>query len=251
MGKVNWKAVICAAGLGLIGTGLLVGTPPGDVVSITSAAEKDEKAPPEIPPELRDPELDASIDLQALRRALQTLDRPLLMEQAEKLAAAEAKLGRPHRVFPSSAVYRVLLRALAEARDAAGLDRVEASLKGRAQEDLLAEVAQARKLMAAPRKLDVGPDVPVGEVSAEAIVLYNTFKEQIRVARVIGDAEVLRELKLQTSLLEELHPKQRGHLSRLADDSLAALPMRPSGEQLAMSRLVGFSTRGKPKPGKQ
>lgn len=220
-----------------------------------AAASAEEGKPPanaavEIPSDLIDRDFDGMVDLAQLQRSLRSLDRPKLIVQAEALAEAERRVGHPHRGISADAVFRVLLRAIADARDAAALESTAMTLQRLQKEDLLPAVEQTRKLMSAPRKLDLGPDVPVSEVSAEGIVLYNTLKEQIRVARVIGDAEVLRELKQQSGLLEELHPKQRGYLSRLADDSLAALPVRPSGEQLAMSRLAGFAVRGKPAPKK-
>jgi hypothetical protein len=203
-----------------------------------------------IPADLQDPAFADAIDLRVLQRAIRNLDRGDLLAAAAKLAQAERRIGRPHKGISADAVFGVLLRAIAEARDRDALEQTAKALEELDKGDLLPAVEQTRKLLSAPRKLDVGPGVPRSEVSAEAIVLYNALKEQIRVAKVVGNPDVLRALRQQVVGLEELHPKQRAYLERVVEESLAALPAAPMAEQLAMSRLTGVAVRGRTEPKK-
>jgi hypothetical protein len=194
--------------------------------------------------ELVDADFADAVDLAKLRQALRTLNQAVLLEQAGQLARAEQQVGRPHKAIRAEAVFRVLLRAVADTRDREGLERVAAELDKLGKHEFRPLIEQTRKLLSAPRRLDLPPDVPVGEVSPEAILLYNAFKDQIRVARVVGDADVLRELRQQVAGMDELHPKQRSHLMRMTDESLAAVAPKPGFEQVALSRLTGFALRG-------
>ena len=84
-----------------------------------------------------------------------------------------------------------------------------------------------RPLLAAPRRPDLVPDVPLSDVSAVAIVLCRSLQKQIRLAADLGDARVLCELRQHVMDLDELHPKQQSYLALLVDQSLSTLSARP------------------------
>lgn len=211
-----------------------------------SAADRDATLPDAvvpIPTELVDDAFRGSVDLEALRKAIRTLDCQSLLDQTARLAKAERKVGRPHRSVSSQALFSLLMRMISEKGDAEALQAVESRLDELGQKDAKELVQQARQLLAEPRRVDLGPGVQREDVSAEAITLFGTLKEQIRVARVVGDAEVLQTLKDAAGRSQTLHPKQRTYLTRIADTSIASLEPKTDGTLLALSTLAGFSIR--------
>ncbi|MBM4000109.1 MAG: hypothetical protein FJ297_11330 [Planctomycetes bacterium] len=196
-----------------------------------------------IPDDLVDAEFAQAIDLERLREAVRSLDQAWIVDAAVGLSQTEKKVGRSHRAISSDALFRLALRMAADARDGGAFERAAKAIASVGKPEFDAIVEQTRKLVSAGRKLDVPPDVPRGELTAEAILVYNACKKQVKAARVVGDSNVLRDLRGQLGDLSELHPKQRVHLQRMIDESLVAIAPRPDAEQLALSRLTGFSTR--------
>ncbi len=198
---------------------------------------------------LEDKEFQKDVDLLKLGDAIRTLDCQSVLDQAARLAAAERRLGRPHKTVPSQQLFPMLLRMIAETGDQKALQAVEARLSDLGRSDSREMVEQTRLLMSQSRRVDLGPGVQRGDVSAEAITLYGSLKEQIRVARVVGDPDVLQTLKDTAAKSQVLHPKQRAYLSRMAETSIASLEAKSDGTMLALSTLAGLPTRsaGTPK----
>ena len=200
----------------------------------------------DLPPALEDKEFNNMVKFEDVRQAIQKLDSELLLEQTKKLAAAEKKVGRSHKHIPSEALFLLTLRAIVEEHDEKKLlDQVEGMLDELNQADSKPLIAETRKLLAAPRRVDLGPGVQLNDVSSEAIILYGALKERIRVAKVVGDAKALLLLKRIVAAKTELHPKQRAYLIRVSDDSLAALSPKTDPKTVALSQLAGLS-RGSP-----
>jgi len=196
-----------------------------------------------IPLDLVDKNFDKVVDLAKLQTSIRNLDCSALADQLLQLVNEEKRIGKKHESISSKALLELLFRGIVETRDDKALETIAGSLDKLEVEDLKLIVEQTQKLLASPRKVDLGPGVRLGEVSTEAIVVYGSLKEQIRVAKVVGDIVVLQQLRKHAVALKVLHPKQRAYLAQFADEAIAAVPNDRKNEQAALSRLTGFSNR--------
>lgn len=203
-----------------------------------SPAVKPARDLPAIPADLLDPAFAGQVDLVAIRQAIGALDAGTLIAEAEKLVRAERSLGKPHRALSAAALLEVALRVVSEQHDQEAFGRLQRTLADLGIKEFDEKLVAIRALLANPRRVSAGPNVPLRAVSIEAIVLYNTLVEQVKVAKVVGDRDGLGRLRRTIQELDELHAKQRQHLVLLIDDAVASLPNQAPAETLALARLA-------------
>jgi hypothetical protein len=206
------------------------------LVPVLLAAEADK--PAAIPADLVDADFEGKIDLALVRAAIAQLDAAKLIDQSGRLARAEKEVGRPHKGVPAKALLALSLRVIDERRDKAALQSLSALLAELQIKDYDAKITLLLPLMDKARRVDAGPNVPLSETTKEGIEVYNAYKNQIKLARVIGDRSALDSLRRNIELAEELHPKQRQHLVAILTDAFAAVPAKPGADQLALAKLT-------------
>lgn len=189
--------------------------------------------------DVEDPGFEQFAGLEFLGRALRSLDAAQMADATLLLAEGERVLGRPHRAASADDFFQATLRVAVENRDQATLDRLGTAVKQSHRIEWAQAIQSARKLASGERRLSVGPDVSVSELSAENIVLYNALLSEIRIAKVSGDDQDLAQLRREVERSSELHPKQQAHLTRVIGEGIAAIAQNRKGD--AISKLASVS----------
>ena len=198
------------------------------------------------------PEFSKHLDVDAAAAAWRADDAEALLTIAEKLGAAERVVGKANPSLSAMALYRAAIYAAQHNHDLKRLDRLEEVI-GAAQhlsqadrQALLADLGLARKFSGASRKIDAGPGLKPSQVSAEAIVLYNTFTREIRITQDYGTEEDLEQLVAAIKQLRELHPKQRDHLASMAKTAKVAIRERdmPNSPLIRLASVSRSVTSG-------
>ena len=136
-----------------------------------------EPTAPVIPPELIDADFDKFLDMKLLMTAVDKSDAKALTDIGLKLAEGERVVKRPHKALPAEKILFLAARAAGESRDKETLARLEKAAKEMKNEKLATAVEAALQLASAARKVD--PPVGLDSASAEVVVLYRGFSEQV------------------------------------------------------------------------
>jgi len=190
---------------------------------------------------LADPAFDPFVDILLVRKALRDLDAGILVDVALQMAEGERELGRERKGFSAESLLNVALRTASDSRDKEALARLAKAVVAMDKQELLEPIEVALKLADAPRKLDPGPQVPLRELTPEAMVLFKTFAREIKICRTICDRAGLDNLRVTIAQLDGLHIRQREYLTKKLIDGLAAVPAQPNPGTAALSLLAGIS----------
>lgn len=189
-----------------------------------------------LPAELQDPAFERHVDLVQLGEALNSGDAARLTDLALQLAEGERILLRPHKGITAEAVLKLALKAAADRKDKATLERLGKAVQAPGREGLREPYELAVKLAASPRR--TGPTIAVDQMDPTAIVVFRSYLDQIRSAKNLGDRETLRSLEEGVRGLTELDVKLRGHLTSLINEAKQGLPEQPDPELDVMRRLA-------------
>jgi hypothetical protein len=205
-------------------------------------------ATPEAESSLAAPEFVDSFDPLAASAALREDDGDALLEQAERLAAAEAEKGKVNGPLPASALYRGALAAFHRAGQSDKLKETRGKIDGAklSQEDrtqLIATLDQLEATGSAARKVDVGPGLKPKDVTPESVALYQSLKKELAAIREYGTDDDLRDAASTIKQLRELHPRQRQHLIEMASVAQVAIRERGQGDTM-LAQLAGASRGG-------
>lgn len=141
-----------------------------------------------------DPEFAAYVHPVLLGTAWREKDLLLLVELAEGLAVGEAKLGRPHKGIKTADLFMGAARLAVIERDTAAIDRLKTAALKAKHKDLADELAQVRKLAAAPRAAAPSLMVNVNDLTPEGLKSYRQALTDIEKAKAAGDVEELDRL---------------------------------------------------------
>ena len=178
------------------------------------------------------PEFAKHLDIDAAVAAYRAEDADVLLAIGQKLGRAERSIGKINQPLPAVSFYRMAIHIGRNNHDLKKLDQLETSISAANhlskpdQQQLLADLGMAKKFAGASRRIDAGPGLKPNQVSAEAIVLYNTFAREIRITQEYGTEEDLRQLVDAIRQLRELHPKQRDHLATMVSTARVAIRER-------------------------
>jgi len=175
--------------------------------------------------ELDDPAFDRYVDMGAAGRAWQGQDAAALADAALQLAEGERVLMRTHRSGASAADLLGLAAGLAaDKKDKATLDRLAKAADARGDKALAARVGAARKLAEAARAADPALLFPVETTTPEEFAAFRTLLDDIRAARLAGDADKLRAIEQELPDAPGLAPERRDYLKNLLKEAHDATP---------------------------
>lgn len=188
-------------------------------VAAVSAAEPEPPAACDaaIPAELVDDGFLGKIDLAAIRGSLLALDAARLTDQALLLAEAEQQVGRAHKSLAAGDLMQAAARVARETGDRETLARLSAIAHDRGDTALASLSAQPRSTSRFLGRVDPDLGVPLSELSAESVVLFRAYRNQILLAKALNDQGTLNQLARGIEQLTELHTAQRAFLMNLIE----------------------------------
>jgi hypothetical protein len=168
--------------------------------------------------EIQDPGFDRFVDLKYFRDALATQNAPALCDVALQLSEGERVLLRPYKGLPALRVFKLAIRVAGDRRDTPTLLRLEKAVKARGDKELAEKLEIALTLAKASRRNDSGLE----QGSAEVVLLFRSFQNEIKVARSVSDVKELDRLKEAVGNVSEMSEKQRTHLVKLINEAREA-----------------------------
>jgi hypothetical protein len=116
--------------------------------------------------DIHDPSFNRLVDLRLLGRAWSELDAAMLTDSALQFVEAERVLLRQRKGISADQLLLLSIRLAAETNDAQTLDRLAQVVPSRENEQLTAQLAQARKLAGTARDPGLELIVNIGELSS-------------------------------------------------------------------------------------
>jgi hypothetical protein len=187
----------------LVGEGL-------GVRGLAASADKDA-----LPAGLEDAPFSRYVELSVVRKTLVDRDPALLCDVALQLAEGERVLLRPHKGLTASRMLRLALDVAVEKNDKKTLDRLARAARRDDNKDLAEKVKAAQGLGGDSRRFNTGTSVRADSMSVEALLLYRSFLEQIKLAAALNDKVKLARLEKGIPNLPELKDTQRALLRKM------------------------------------
>lgn len=185
-----------------------------------------------------DPAFDRYVDLRLAGRAWAGRDAALLADVALQLAEGERVVLRTHKSgITSEQLLGMAARLAADQKDKATLERLAKAADARGDKALTAQVGAARKLADQARAVNPAVQVSVETTTPEQFAVYSGLLNDIRGARLAGDADMLRAVEQEIPNAPGLAPEQRDYLNGLLKEARDAAP--PGGsEQAKLGRTL-------------
>jgi hypothetical protein len=189
-----------------------------------------------------DPAFERYADYGLLLKAYSGMNPELLTDAGLQLAEGERILLRPHKAFPADAILSLAVKAAAEKKDKAALDRLAKVAEKRDSAALKSQIAAAQKLGGQSRAIDPALMVSVDEITPEQFLVFQELVRELRRARTLGDRATVEKLaeEAKTATLPE---KKRDYLVKSTSDCLAAMPKERVADPVvgSLDKLVATS----------
>jgi hypothetical protein len=174
--------------------------------------------------------------------AIDNLDAASLTDAALQLAEGERMLQEKH---PSGiTAHQLLSKAAAlaaEQRDQKTLARLAKAAEQTRSQELLAQIQVARKLGSQARAADPNLMVTVESTTVEAFDRMHGLVNAVKIAALVSDAELLKEIESELSEDVDIPPPQREAIRKLVESAHVSLPAKESTEGEALRKLLSPS----------
>jgi len=227
--RTSLRALVAAGGLAacLASAPWAFGRPEPE----TSPAKPSGPAAPDVTvADLRDPAFDRYADLALLGRAWAELNPELMADVGLQLQEGERILLRPRKGLSADEVLGMAAQLASEKGDKATLDRLAKAADRSGDQGLAARVASAQKLASAARDADPALSVSVETTAPDDFALYQAYCQDVRAARLVGDAHGLDQIDKELSDTKAMPPAHVAALKKLTAAARDALPRKDPGE---------------------
>jgi len=186
-----------------------------------------------------DAAFDRFVDFTLIQRALISRDAALLVDVALQLADAERILGRNHPALTAEPLLALAARFAVAGDDGTTLDRLLQHAQAHPDSPLNGQIASARRLAGRSRDAESDRRVSVLETSSEAYAEYHALVRDIRLAVLLGDADLLSQVERDLAAARKLSPTHCDALRGLLREAQEVVKNqcegdRPSSETLAV-----------------
>lgn len=183
-----------------------------------SLDDVEENSVESLPREFRDASFERYLDLRLVRDAFDARDAGLLTDVALQMAEGERVLQRSHKSGLTSK--RLLSRAVrlaADTRNQAALSRLTRVAQAAKQDDLVAQITTAERLIGASRAVDSAFTISLEAADIETLTDIKGWLDTVQDATLLGDKEALKSIRKEIGHAQLLSDKDKEAFFRQID----------------------------------